>query len=117
MSYKVIEKNEYGVRVRNYSEYSDCGLCKYHEEIAKCKRVECAPNSYYLPDSEVEKLESETDSQKELIDLQTENKQLKDRIKELESMVVIGFVCIGDEDNCPSYMEGKKGCDGCEFWK
>ena len=60
MSYKVIEKNEYGIRVRNYSEYSDCSLCKYHEEIAKCKRSECAPNSYYLPDSEVERLDVET---------------------------------------------------------
>ena len=109
MSYKVIEKNEYGIRVRNYSGYSDCSLCKYHEEIAKCKRLECAPNSYYLPDSEVDKLESENqlmnttiddlyieskcyfevkkkldDTQKELIDLQIENKQLKERITELE---------------------------------
>ena len=77
MSYKVIEKNEYGIRVRNYSEYSDCCLCKYHKEIAKCKRLECAPNSYYLPDSEVEKLESEND-------LKAENETLKKRIKELE---------------------------------
>lgn len=108
MSYKVIEKNEYGIRVRNYSEYSDCSLCKYHEEIAKCKRLECAPNSYYLPDSEVERLESENqlmnttiddlyieskcyfevkkkldDSQKELIDLQNENKQLKEKSNDL----------------------------------
>ena len=102
MSYKVIEKNEYGIRVRNYSVYSDCSLCKYHEEIAKCNRSECAPNSYYLPDSEVEKLESELtpetftindmyveskllfDCQDQLKDLQIENKQLKEMIKELE---------------------------------
>ena len=80
MSYKVIEKNEYGIRVRNYSEYSDCSLCKYHEEIAKCKRSECAPNSYYLPDSEVERLESEND-------LKAKNEELESRIKELEKTI------------------------------
>ena len=112
MSYKVIEKNEYGIRVRNYSEFRDCDICKYHQEKSTCKRIECAPDSYYLPDSEVEKLESENqlmnttiddlyieskcyfevkkkldDSQKELIDLQNENKQLKERIKELETTI------------------------------
>ena len=109
MSYKIIEKNEYGIRVRNYSGIRDCNLCKYVVEKSTCKRSECAPNSYYLPDSEVERLESENqlmnttiddlyieskcyfevkkkldDTQKELIDLQIENKQLKERITELE---------------------------------
>lgn len=112
MSYKVIEKNEYGIRVRNYSEIPDCKLCKNHAEKNTCNRSECAPNSYYLPDSEAEKLESENqlmnttiddlyieskcyfevkkkldNSQKELIALQIENKQLKDRIKELEGTI------------------------------
>lgn len=102
MSYKVIEKNEYGIRVRNYSEMSDCNLCKNVAEKSTCKRNECAHNSYYLPDSEVEKLESELtpetftindmyveskllfNCQDQLKDLQIENKQLKERIKELE---------------------------------
>ena len=109
MSYKIIEKNEYGIRVRNYSGIPDCNLCKYVLEKSTCNRSECAPNSYYLPDSEVERLESENqlmnttiddlyieskcyfevkkkldDTQKELIDLQIENKQLKERITELE---------------------------------
>ena len=61
MSYKIIEKNEYGIRVRNYSGISDCNLCRNVAEKSTCKRNECAPNSYYLPDSEVEKLESEND--------------------------------------------------------
>lgn len=59
MSYKIIEKNEFGIRVRNYSDNSDCNLCKNYAEKNICNRSECAPNSYYLPDSEVEKLESE----------------------------------------------------------
>ena len=61
MSYKVIEKNEYGIRVRNYSGIPDCHLCKNVVEKSTCKRSECAPNSYYLPDSEVERLELEND--------------------------------------------------------
>ena len=102
MSYKVIEKTDFGIRVRNYSDISDCNLCKNHAEKNTCNRSECAPNSYYLPDSEVEKLESELTTetftindmyveskllfncQDQLKDLQIENKQLKERIKELE---------------------------------
>ena len=61
MSYKVIEKNEYGIRVRNYSGIRDCNLCKNVVEKSTCNRSECAPNSYYLPDSEAEKLELEND--------------------------------------------------------
>ena len=102
MSYKVIEKTDFGIRVRNYSEMSDCNLCKNVVEKSTCRRSECAPNSYYLPDSEVEKLESELtpetftindmyveskllfDCQDQLKDLQIENKQLKESIKQLE---------------------------------
>ena len=103
MNYKVIEKTDFGIRVRNYSEMSDCNLCKNVAEKNICNRIECAPNSYYLPDSEVEKLESELtpetftindmyveskllfDCQDQLKDLQIENKQLKERITELEA--------------------------------
>ena len=105
MSYKIIEKNKFGIRVRNYSGIHDCNLCKYVVEKSTCKRSECAPNSYYLPDSEVEKLESELtpetftindlyveskllfDCQDQLEDLQIENKQLKESIKELEKTI------------------------------
>ena len=27
-----------------------------------------------------------------------------------------GFVCVHDETDCPEYMNGKNGCDGCEHW-
>ena len=77
MGSKIIEKNEYGIRVRNYSGIRDCNLCKYVVEKSTCKRSECAPNSYYLPDSEVERLESEND-------LKLKNEELQTRIKELE---------------------------------
>ena len=105
MNYKVIEKTDFGIRVRNYSEMSDCNLCKNVAEKNICNRIECAPNSYYLPDSEVEKLESELtpetftindmyveskllfDCQDQLKDLQIENNQLKERIKELEATI------------------------------
>lgn len=109
MSYKVIEKNEYGIRVRNYSEIPDCKLCKNHAAKNTCNRSECAPNSYYLPDSEAEKLESENqlmnttiddlyieskcyfevkkkldDTQEELIDLRCELRVEKEKSKALE---------------------------------
>ena len=80
MSCKVIEKNEFGIRVRNYSGIPDCHLCKYVVEKSTCKRSECAPNSYYLPDSEVEKLELEND-------LKAKNEELESRIKELEKTI------------------------------
>ena len=103
MNYKIIEKNEFGIRVRNYSDLSDCNLCKNVAEKNICNRIECAPNSYYLPDSEVEKLETELtpetftindmyveakllfDCQDQLKELQIENKQLKESIKKLEA--------------------------------
>ena len=77
MSYKIIEKNKFGIRVRNYSGIPDCNLCKNVVEKSTCKRSECAPNSYYLPDSEVERLELEND-------LKAKNEELESRIKELE---------------------------------
>ena len=109
--YEIIEKNQYGVLVKNTTNYGDCFFCKY--EITQCNnRYKCINDSYYLPDSEAAKLESENqlmnttiddlyieskcyfevkkkldDTQKELIDLQTENKQLKERIKELEGTI------------------------------
>ena len=58
MSYKVIEKNEYGVLVEKLSA---CQICKYKEEKG-CLDLKCGTDDkYYLPDSEVEKLELETD--------------------------------------------------------
>ena len=105
LNYKIIDKNEFGIRVRNYSGIPDCNLCKNVAEKSTCKRIECAPNSYYLPDSEIEKLESELtpetftindlyveskllfNCQDQLKDLQIENKQLKERIKEFESTI------------------------------
>ena len=111
MSYKIIEKNQYGVKVKNTTDICVCEICKYRYlplEHNVCKK--CYMDSYYLPDSEAEKLESENqlmnttiddlyieskcyfevkkkldDTQKELIELQNENKQLKDRVKELEN--------------------------------
>ena len=80
MSYKIIEKNEYGIRVRNYSEYSDCNLCKNVVEKNTCNRSECAPNSYYLPDSEVERLEVEAN-------LKAKIEELESRIKEMEKTI------------------------------
>lgn len=26
-------------------------------------------------------------------------------------------VCTHDVDKCPKYMNGKKGCEGCEYWQ
>lgn len=157
--YEIIEKNEYGVLVKNTTNYGDCFFCKY--EITQCNnRYKCINDSYYLPDSEVEKLESGNplmnttiddlyieskcyfevkkkldDSQKEIIDLRVElrvekekckalleeySRGLELKVKELENKNnSSGYVgaCVGDEDNCPSYMKGKKGCEGCEFWE
>ena len=56
--YEIIEKNQYGVLVKNTTNYGDCFFCKY--EITQCNnRYKCINDSYYLPDSEAEKLESE----------------------------------------------------------
>lgn len=111
--YEIIEKNQYGVKVKNTTDISVCEICKHRYlplEHSVCKK--CYRDSYYLPDSEAEKLESENqlmnttiddlyieskcyfevkkkldDTQKELIDLQIENKQLKDRVNELEGTI------------------------------
>lgn len=107
MEYEVIEKNEYGVLVKNTTDNGDCQFCKYKKQnlyISVCmKRHECTDDSYYLTDSEAAKLETELtpetftindlyveskllfDCQDKLNDLQIENDQLKERIKELES--------------------------------
>jgi len=111
--YEIIEKNQYGVKVKNTTDISVCEICKHRYlplEHSVCKK--CYRDSYYLPDSEVERLESENnvmnttiddlyieskcyfevkekldDTQKELIDLQNENKQLKERVNELEGTI------------------------------
>ena len=121
MEYEIIEKNKYGVLVREKS-MSNCGKCKYSgDNVFSClQRCESDMYGYYLTDCEAAKLETEedsqkdlkeliisttedawehndllpniqarlfnelqetkTDSQKELIDLQIENKKLKERI-------------------------------------
>ncbi len=86
MSYEVIEKNEYGVLVCSSFIPDNCEVCKYQENEPQnkpCKGCNLAI-SWYLTDQEAAKLETETDSQKELLDLQLENKQLKERIEELK---------------------------------
>ena len=85
MSYEVIEKNEYGVLVFDNKSTNCCGFCKYKEtSLEDCIKL-CGSETdyYYLPDQESAKL----DSQKELIDLQNENKQLKEIIKEFEGIL------------------------------
>lgn len=106
--YEIIEKNQYGLLVKNTTNYGDCFFCKY--EITQCNnRYKCINDSYYLPDSEAEKLESENqlmnttiddlyieskcyfevkkkldDTQKELIDLRVELRVEKEKSKALE---------------------------------
>ena len=64
MSYKIIEKNEYGVLVvdsepnQNISDV--CNKCKYLDNCED-EWMHCIINTYYIPDSEVEKLEAEYD--------------------------------------------------------
>ena len=106
MSYKIIEKNEYGILVVDNDKHKSmsdiCSQCKYLDNC-NGEWMECIVNTYYLPDSEVEKLESELtpetftindmyveskllfDCQDQLKDLQIENKQLKEKITELEA--------------------------------
>jgi uncharacterized paraquat-inducible protein A len=88
MSYEVIEKNEYGVLVKKMKSIpTECEKCKYTGRavtLQPCKSCK-TDNSYYLTDQEAAKLETETDSQKELIALQIENKQLKERIETFEN--------------------------------
>ena len=64
MSYKIIEKNEYGVLVvdsepnQNISDV--CNKCKYLDNCED-EWMHCIINTYYIPDSEVERLELEND--------------------------------------------------------
>ena len=64
MSYKVIEKNEYGVLVVDNDKHKSmgdiCSQCKYFDNC-NSEWMECIINTYYLPDSEAEKLEAEND--------------------------------------------------------
>ena len=108
MSYKVIEKNEYGVLVIDNEQNQDirdvCNKCKY---LDNCNNewMKCIRNTYYIPDSEAAKLESELtpetftlndmyveskllfNCQDQLKDLQNENNQLKEKINELETTI------------------------------
>lgn len=79
-SYKVIEKNEYGVKVKNTTGYWDCYLCNYDKKSCGLDMSKCNFKQYYLPDSEAEKLESEKQKPlaDEIIIIQ------KDKIKMLE---------------------------------
>lgn len=84
--YEIIEKNQYGVLVRNTINSNRCINCKYYEDsvLSLPCRI-CIKNVYYLTDSEAEKLESETsDTQKELIDLHVELRVEKEKNKALE---------------------------------
>ena len=110
--YEIIEKNQYGVLVRKIKSIpTECEKCKYTGlavALQPCKSCK-ADNSYYLPDSEAEKLESENplmnttiddlyieskcyfevkkkleDTQKELIDLRVELRVEKEKSKALE---------------------------------
>lgn len=112
MNYEVIKKNEYGVLVENTTNKLDCTICKYKElDFDVCIDF-CGGeyNKYYLPDQEAAKHETELTpetftindmyvtskqlfdcqdelkaSQKDLIDLQIENKQLKERVNDLKN--------------------------------
>ena len=77
MSYKIIKKNKFGFLVE---QLSACQICKYKEEKS-CLDLKCGTDDkYYLPDSEVERLESEND-------LKAKNEELKKRITELEKTI------------------------------
>ena len=77
--YEIIEKNKYGVLVKNTTNYGDCFFCKYG--ITQCNnRYKCINDSYYLPDSEVERLEVEAN-------LKAKNEELESRIKEMEKTI------------------------------
>ena len=97
--YEIIEKNQYGVKVKNTTGYWDCNLCKHDKKSCEVDISQCNIKQYYLPDSEAEKLESEkptingttpdvvnlnSDTQKELIDLRVELRVEKDKSKALD---------------------------------
>ena len=68
--------------VNNEDIYNVCFHCKYFKSnIANCYKL-CGSNTdyYYLRDQEAAKLEI-PNSQKELLDLQIENKKLKEKCK------------------------------------
>lgn len=109
--YEIIEKNQYGLLVKNTTGTGACIHCKY--ERGKCGEAhnycKLNPLYYFLPDSEAERLESENplmnttiddlyieskcyfevkkkldDTQKELIDLRVELRVEKEKSKALE---------------------------------
>ena len=107
--YEIIEKNQYGIKVKNTTGYWDCNLCKHDKKSCEVDISQCNIKQYYLPDSEAEKLENENplmnttiddlyieskcyfevkkkldDTQKELIDLRVELRVEKEKSKTLE---------------------------------
>ena len=117
MSYEIIEINQYGVLVKKIKSIpTECEKCKYTGRavtLQPCKSCK-TDNSYYLSDLEATKLETELtpetftindmyveskllfDCQDKLNNLQIENDQLKERIKELKDK----YEC---NESCPSF--------------
>ena len=62
-SYTVIEKNDYGFLVEGYIGLNVCNICKFTKSKIPFCYTFCGEdtNNYFLPDSEAEKLESETE--------------------------------------------------------
>jgi len=97
MVYKIIEVNKYGTLVKNTTnDPDDCSLCKHQQKCVEW----CQENSYYLKDSEAEKIKIEAiippneaykvadfnkDSEKELIDLRLKLKESNEKCSSLES--------------------------------
>ena len=80
MSYKIIEKNEYGVLVENETDENDCVLCIYYDSdiVGVCNL--CHDNSYFLSDFEAKILELKND-------LKAKIEELESRIKEMEKTI------------------------------
>ena len=68
--------------VESENSMSDCSECKYAKDrdVSCLKKCDSNIYRYYLPDSEVEKLEYESD-------LKAKNEALQNRIKELEATI------------------------------
>lgn len=122
MSYEVIGVDEYGSFAKNVKNEAVCHKCKYfnyHKHANPCKS--CLEVYYYPNHLEIAKHEAEqqlcadaynSDSQKELIDLQIENKQLKERVAAIETYLD-EVICLSKEtaDNFNSVsMEMSANC-------
>ena len=80
MSYEIIEKNQYGVLVRDEKDQFEYYLSALEAEKLE---TEITPETFTINDMYVES-KLLFDCQDELKSLQIENKKLKERIKELE---------------------------------